>query len=72
MKNEEATLVLVDMMEELGMLYETKNGNLRLSKLASRRLIFQYGDVLSIKKWYDLQFNILRKMTHMSCEDYGH
>eukprot|EP00956_Cyclotella_meneghiniana_P039075 scaffold165108_cov103-Cyclotella_meneghiniana.AAC.1 len=50
MKNDEATIALQHMMEELGMLYETDRGNLRLSKLANRRLVFQYGDVLSIKK----------------------
>ena len=70
MKNDEATLAMTHMMEEFGMIYKTKSGNLRLSKLAPYRMIFQYGDVLSIKKWYTLEFYVLRKMTHIGREDY--
>eukprot|EP00956_Cyclotella_meneghiniana_P000542 scaffold602_cov23-Cyclotella_meneghiniana.AAC.2 len=70
LKNDKATLAMTHMMEEFAMLYKTKNGNLRLSKLAPYRMIFQYGDVLSIKKWYTLEFYVLRKMTHIGREDY--
>jgi hypothetical protein len=70
MKNEQATLAMINIMEELAILYKTKHGHYKLSKTASDRVIFQYGDVLSIRKWHALQFLVLRKMTEIGKEDY--
>jgi hypothetical protein len=70
MKNDEAMLGMIEIFEELGVIYKTQNGTYKLSRTAADRVVFQYGDVLSIKKWYSLRFYILRKMTEIGKEDY--
>jgi hypothetical protein len=70
MKNEQAMLAMIEIFEVLGVIYKTQHGTYKLSNTATDRVIFQYGDVLSIKKWYSLRFYILRKMTEIGKEDY--
>eukprot|EP00956_Cyclotella_meneghiniana_P023789 scaffold46927_cov56-Cyclotella_meneghiniana.AAC.3 len=70
MKNDEAMLAMIDIMEELAIINKNEKGEYELSSTASSRIIFQYGDVLTIRKWYSLRFFILRKMTHIGREEY--
>ena len=63
MKNDEAMLAMIDIMEELAVINKNDKGEYELSPTASNRIIFQYGDVLTIRKWYSLRFFILRKMS---------
>ena len=70
MTNEEAMLAAIHVMEDLGFLEKVDDSSYKLGKDVSRRLVFQYGDVFTIQKWYTLGFHILRKMTHIGREDY--
>ena len=56
--------------EDLGLIVKTANGNYDIYPLAGSRMVFQYGDVLTIKKWQSLAYVILRQMTTIGKEDY--
>ena len=56
MPTDEAILAMIKIFEELGMIEPTQNGSYTYVKGSENRLVFQYGDVLTIKKWYDLGY----------------
>ena len=70
MSTDEALLAMVNIFEGLGMIEKAEDGNYVLASSACDRLLFQYGDVLTIKKWHSLEYYILRKMTTIGKEDY--
>jgi hypothetical protein len=70
MQNKEALLAYIHIMEEIALIEKIGNNMYRLSPTAKNRIIFQYGDVLTIKKWHSLAFFILRKMTEIGLEEY--
>ena len=57
-------------MEDLGFIEKLPNGEYKMASSALSRTVFQMGDVLTVQKWYQLSFLILKKMTHIGHEDY--
>ena len=70
MTNEEAMLAAIQVMEDLGFIDKVGDDDYKLGPNAKLRHVFQYGDVLTIQKWYSLGYHILRKMTHIGREEY--
>ena len=70
MTNEEAMLAAIQFMEDLGFIDKVGDDDYKLADNATKRYVFQYGDVLTIQKWYTLGYHILRKMTHIGREEY--
>ena len=70
MSTDEAILAMIKIFEELGMIEPTKHGSYTYVKGSENRLVFQYGDVLTIKKWYSLGYYLLRQITTIGKEDY--
>ena len=70
MATDEALLAMIKIFEELGMITKIGNGNYKLTSMASERIIFQYGDVMTIKKWYRLAHYVLKKVTTIGKEEY--
>ena len=70
MKKDEAMLAMVQIFVDLGLIEENEQHEFSLCPGAEKRYIFQYGDVLTIQKWYQLAIVILHKMTHIGKEEY--
>ena len=70
MSTDEAVLAMITIFEELGMIEPTNYGTYTYVKGSENRLVFQYGDVLTIKKWYSLGYYLLRQITTIGKEDY--
>ena len=70
LRTEEAMIAMVTIFESVGMIEQASDGQYTLVDSSPKRLLFQYGDVLTIKKWNDLAHHIIRKLTHIGKEDY--
>ena len=70
MATDQALLAMVHIFEELGMIVKQDNGEYALGDTTPQRMIFQYGDVLTIKKWHNLKYYILKKYTTIGKEEY--
>ena len=70
MSNEQALLAMIEMFEHLCVINKSDDGQYTLNETATSRWIFQYGDVLTIKKWHALGYIILQQMTQLGREDY--
>ena len=49
-----ALLGMIMMIEDLGLIVKTADENYDIHPLVGSRMIFQYGDVLTIQKWQSL------------------
>ena len=70
MKHDEAMLAFVQICIDLGLIEKNDANEYSMCPDADLRTIFQYGDVLTIQKWYQLGDIILRKMTHIGKEEF--
>jgi hypothetical protein len=70
MSNDQALLAMIKVFEEMLMLEKSHKGRYKIGINALNRHFFQYGDVLTIKKWHSLAFPILQQMTSIGKEDY--
>ncbi len=60
MPTKQALLAMVNIFDELGMIDKSSRVQYTQGKNALKLLIFQYGDVLTIKKWHALAYTILQ------------
>lgn len=69
MATDQALLAMVHIFEELGIIVKKDNGEYALGYSTPHRMIFQYGDALTIKKWHTLKYCALKKHTTIGKEE---
>ena len=70
MKTDEFLLAMVDIFCSLGFIKEEADGSYSRIENSSRRIVFQFGDALSVQKWYNLAPHIVSKITEIGNEEY--
>ena len=61
---------MITIFDKLGMLTKIGNGNYKITSMASERIVFQYGDVMTIKKWYSLAYYVIQRVMTIGKEEY--
>ena len=70
MKTDEFMLAMVHIFCSLGLIKEEADGSYSRVTNSSRRVVFQFGDALTVQKWYNLSPHIVSKITEIGKEDY--
>ncbi len=63
-------MAMVNLFDKLEIIDKSSRGQYIQGKNIFKQIIFPYGDVLTIKKWYALVYTILQQTTSIGKEDY--